>query len=180
MLFRSYVTVQSSPAPQLTLNGNLLTCTTGAAGSFTYHWLENGVLLAGITDSFYQAVSGGVYKVVVTKALGCSSYTNDVVVNVSFAPDANFTASDTTICEGICVDYSDASVNFPSTWSWSFPGGNPNAATVNKALEQFADDVKKLREFEEYRLAYVAFTRAKRNLICSGAWFGQEIGRAHV
>ena len=31
---------------------------------------------------------------------------------------------------------------------FSFPGGNPNAATVNKALDQFADDVKKLREFE--------------------------------
>ena len=58
---------------------------------------------------------------------------------------------------------------------FSFPGGNPNAATVNKALDQFADDVKKLREFEEYRLAYVAFTRAKRNLICSGAWFGQGV-----
>ena len=130
LVMNNYVTVQSSPVPQLTLNGNMLTCTTGAAGPFTYHWLENGVLLAGITDSFYQAVSGGVYNVVVTNALGCSSYTNDVVVNVSFAPDANFTASDTTICEGICVDYSDASVNFPSTWSWSFPGGNPSSSTA--------------------------------------------------
>ncbi len=58
---------------------------------------------------------------------------------------------------------------------FSFPEHDPKASVVNKALDQFSDDVKKLREFEEYRLAYVAFTRAKRNLICTAAWFGQGI-----
>lgn len=58
---------------------------------------------------------------------------------------------------------------------FDFPSGTPNATVVNKALKQFSADVKKMREFEEYRLAYVAFTRAKTNLICTAAWFGQGI-----
>ncbi|MEN9736050.1 MAG: hypothetical protein RL129_760 [Actinomycetota bacterium] len=58
---------------------------------------------------------------------------------------------------------------------FGFPSGDPKASEVNKKLELFEDDVKKLRLFEEYRLAYVAFTRAKTNLICTASWFGQGI-----
>ena len=58
---------------------------------------------------------------------------------------------------------------------FSFPAGDPNATEVNRALELFDDDVKKLRLFEEYRLAYVAFTRAKNHLFTSASWFGQGI-----
>jgi DNA helicase II / ATP-dependent DNA helicase PcrA len=58
---------------------------------------------------------------------------------------------------------------------FTFPVESTKASVVNKSLEEFENDIKKLRLFEEYRLAYVAFTRAKTNLMCSASWFGQGV-----
>lgn len=37
----------------------------------------------------------------------------------------DFSISDSTICEKLCVDYFDASTNNPTSWYWIFPGGTP-------------------------------------------------------
>jgi serine protease AprX len=42
---------------------------------------------------------------------------------------AGFSANITTVCTGSTVTFTDASGGPPTTWSWSFPGGTPNAAT---------------------------------------------------
>jgi PKD repeat protein len=44
-------------------------------------------------------------------------------------PDANFTASPTSGCTPLNVTFTDASTGNPTSWSWSFPGGNPSTAT---------------------------------------------------
>jgi PKD repeat protein len=45
------------------------------------------------------------------------------------SPSSNFLASDTTICEQFCIDFTDQSANNPTSWQWSFPGGNPSSST---------------------------------------------------
>lgn len=45
-------------------------------------------------------------------------------------PEADFNASQTTICEGATVNFTDNTTNTPNNWSWSFPGGTPSASTV--------------------------------------------------
>jgi len=45
-------------------------------------------------------------------------------------PVANFTASDTMICEGGCINFIDLSTNFPTSWQWSFPGATPSFSTA--------------------------------------------------
>jgi len=44
-------------------------------------------------------------------------------------PVANFTASDTMICEGDCINFTDLSTGTPTSWQWSFPGGIPSTST---------------------------------------------------
>ncbi|HKI89252.1 MAG TPA: C1 family peptidase, partial [Draconibacterium sp.] len=46
------------------------------------------------------------------------------------APVADFNADNTTITEGGSVTYSDASTNNPTSWLWSFEGGNPATSTA--------------------------------------------------
>ena len=58
---------------------------------------------------------------------------------------------------------------------FQFPSGDPKPVDIRKALEDFEDYWKKGREQEEWRLAYVAFTRAKSNLIATASWFGSGI-----
>ncbi|TNF48725.1 MAG: PKD domain-containing protein [Bacteroidetes bacterium] len=44
-------------------------------------------------------------------------------------PVANYTASQSTICSGSTVNFTDASTGSPTTYSWSFPGGTPSTST---------------------------------------------------
>jgi len=53
-----------------------------------------------------------------------------------------------------------------------FPSNSPKHVEVRKALDIVKESWKKRREEEEWRLAYVAFTRAKINLIATASWFG--------
>lgn len=46
------------------------------------------------------------------------------------SPLALFTANQTLVCPGTTVQFTDASVNGPTSWSWSFPGGSPSSSTV--------------------------------------------------
>lgn len=58
---------------------------------------------------------------------------------------------------------------------FKFPSNDPKPVDVRKALEAFEEYWKAGREQEEWRLAYVAFTRAKSNLIATASWFGSGI-----
>jgi len=47
---------------------------------------------------------------------------------VSQAPSAAFASNDSAFCSETCVDFFDQSTNFPTSWQWSFPGGNPSSS----------------------------------------------------
>ncbi len=44
-------------------------------------------------------------------------------------PVADFSASQTTICVGSTVNFTDLSTNSPSSWSWTINGGTPSSST---------------------------------------------------
>jgi len=43
---------------------------------------------------------------------------------------ADFTASNNTPCTGGSVNFTDLSTGTPTSWLWSFPGGNPSSSTL--------------------------------------------------
>ena len=45
-------------------------------------------------------------------------------------PTADFTASQTNICIGQCISFTDISNGTPTSWSWSFPGAATTTSTV--------------------------------------------------
>jgi len=44
-------------------------------------------------------------------------------------PVANFIASDSTICVGQCINFTDLSTGNPTSWQWTFTGATPNTST---------------------------------------------------
>jgi len=45
------------------------------------------------------------------------------------SPTANFIANDSTICFGESVQFTDTSLNEPTSWAWTFEGGTPSTST---------------------------------------------------
>ena len=52
------------------------------------------------------------------------------VNDVNSPPVVDFASSDTTICEGDCIDFKDLSYNMPTGWAWQFIGGDPNTSSL--------------------------------------------------
>jgi PKD repeat protein len=47
---------------------------------------------------------------------------------------ADFSGSPTTLFEGETVQFTDLSLNDPTEWSWSFPGGTPSTSTAQNPV----------------------------------------------
>ena len=69
------------------------------------------------------ALSGGTFE---------TSETGNFCLNTNGsgqAPVSNFTANQTTTCEGTNVNFTDQSNFSPETWNWTFDGGTPSSST---------------------------------------------------
>jgi PKD repeat protein len=60
-------------------------------------------------------------------------------VQQSVPPVASFTPSATTICAGQSVTFTNTSTGNPTSYSWSFPGGNPSTSTATSPTVSFAN-----------------------------------------
>lgn len=94
-----------------------------AIGNGTFQWLKYGNIISGATNSIYNAYTSGNYIVQVTNTLGCSNYSDSILIEVLSAPDLSI-IGDTTICIGdstILSAFSDGSI----TWN-----GNLNQQSI--------------------------------------------------
>lgn len=65
---------------------------------------------------------------------GPSSSHDFCLPNASPGPSANFQVSNTEICSNTTVQFSDNSLNNPSTWMWTFENGIPNTSSSQNPL----------------------------------------------
>lgn len=94
-----------------------------ASGSLTYIW-DNG-LGAGQNQTPTPLVNT-TYTVVGTDINGCKN-SDQVIVTVGtcgLPPVSSFSASDSSICLGSCLSFSDLSANLPTSWTWYFFGSD--------------------------------------------------------
>ena len=75
--------------------------------------------------------TAGQYGVTLTVSNPAGSNTISMTnfMDIGFAPEAEFTASQTLILVGDVVDFTDNSTNDPASWAWDFPGGTPATTT---------------------------------------------------
>ena len=64
-------------------------------------------------------------------------YTVSFTSAVPIAPVADFTADKTTVAEGSIVNFTDQSSNVPTSWAWTFTGGNPSSSTAQNPSVQY-------------------------------------------
>lgn len=76
----------------------------------------------GQTARMHDALN--TYRSSLFNSLGCYSVYNP--------PMVDFSADATTACIGDTITFTDESINFPTSWQWSFPGGVPGSDTVEQ------------------------------------------------
>jgi gliding motility-associated-like protein len=122
------VDVTINSLPTITASNDTTICTGDAAnlsanGGLTYLW-DNG-LGAGQSHSPTPLLNT-TYNVIGTDVNGCED-TDQVIVTVGVCglpPVSSFSASDSSICIGDCINFSDLSQNLPTGWTWYFFGAD--------------------------------------------------------
>jgi len=113
-----------------------------------YIGTDAGVFYKDATMNVWQPFGNGLPNVVVsqieiyyagnkirTSTYGRGMWESDYYVpGGNYSPSAYFTASQTIACPGAAVQFTDYSGGFPTSWSWSFPGGSPAASTAQNPL----------------------------------------------
>jgi len=87
--------------------------------------------------------TAGVFDVtlVATNSAGSDTETKTgfITVNAIAAPVAGFTADKTVIYEGQSILFTDTSKNTPTTWNWTFSGGNPSTSAIKNPSVTYAN-----------------------------------------
>jgi len=101
--------------------GSTLTLSAGNSAD-SYLWST------GSTDSVITIDTAGIYWLTVTLGSCIASDTIEISDTLC-APLIAFAASNTGVCQKFCIDFFDSSLNNPTAWLWSFPGGTPSSST---------------------------------------------------
>jgi PKD repeat protein len=64
-------------------------------------------------------------------------YTVSFTTSTPVAPVADFSASSTLVAEGAIVSFTDQSTNIPTSWAWTFTGGNPASSSAQNPSVQY-------------------------------------------
>lgn len=120
---------------------NTIVCQGGTDGGL-YIGTDLGVFYIDNTLSNWQPFAQGLPKVPVDEleinyganklraaTFGRGIWQTDLFTAVSAPPTASFTFSETDICSGDMISFTDASLGAAPGWSWSFPGGSPATST---------------------------------------------------
>lgn len=117
-----------SHSSTLTAGSTSFTISANAGASIALT-VNNQIIATAVGTGASQSINippqnGGQTIIVTVTKQNYFRHTSEVSVAVG-AVAANFSASPTTVCSGGTVTFTDLSVGPPTTWSWSFPGGNP-------------------------------------------------------
>lgn len=73
---------------------------------------------------FLNSTRSNIHSVSNLAATGCDGSTS-----IGCNPTAAISADILNVCTGASITFSDASIGVPTSWSWTFPGGNPATST---------------------------------------------------
>lgn len=136
----NYITVNTTPSAGFTssVNGTTasFTNTTTNATSYSWNFGDGGTSTA--TNPTHTYINDGVYTVVLSATNSCGTVTSTQTVTIATPPSAGFSANNTSGCGPLSVQFTNLSSNNATSWSWTFPGGNPGTSTQEEPLVSYA------------------------------------------
>jgi PKD repeat protein len=120
--------------PTTILEGQSVTFTDASQYPASWSWNFGDSQTSTVQNPVHVYTTAGTYTVslAITNGLGndTETKTNYITVNPNTnPPTADFVANVTTVAIGETVNFTDLSINNPSSWSWTFDGGTPASST---------------------------------------------------
>ena len=111
------------------VNGMTVDFTDASQNATSYSWSFGDTNTSGQINPSHTYATEGIFPVTLTVTNACGS--NDITQNVTIEgmPNAIFSASGTSGCAPLSVDFSNFSSGLNSVPSWDFPGGTPATST---------------------------------------------------
>ncbi|MDO8366277.1 MAG: PKD domain-containing protein [Saprospiraceae bacterium] len=128
----NYIVVNTTPVAGFTSAANGLTVnftnTTSGATSYSWDFGDN----SNSTDAnpSHTYATDGTYTVILSATNTCGTVTKTQTVTVATTPTAGFTASATSGCAPLTVQFTNTSSANSTNFDWQFPGGNPSSSTA--------------------------------------------------
>jgi gliding motility-associated-like protein len=123
--------------------GDCISFTDNSTGSNinSWNWSFNGgnPAVSSVQNPGMICFSNtGVFPVTltITDDFGTDDTTILITVNACLPPVAGFSASDLSICQNECIDFTDLSL-YADTWNWTFSGGNPASSAQQNPVVCF-------------------------------------------
>ena len=130
-------TVVVNAAPQVgftpAVGGLEVGLTNTSIGATSYAWTFGDGGTSTVANPTHTYAGPGQYIVTLVATNGCGTSTSQQTVSITgSAPTPGYTSSGTVGCAPLSVQYMDASIGDPSTWAWTFGGGNPATSNGSK------------------------------------------------
>ncbi|MEM6964472.1 MAG: PKD domain-containing protein [Bacteroidota bacterium] len=122
-----YITVEEPPVANFNpiINGLQVVFNNLSTGGGTYAWDFGDGITSNDPNPVHNYSSDGIYTVTLVAINNCGVNTTSQTITIITTPTASFTASPTSGCAPLTVNFSNNSSPSVTTWDWSFPGGNP-------------------------------------------------------
>lgn len=141
LILEDYITVFGLPTAGFTstVNNDEVTFTNTSVNADTYEWQFGDGNVSTDIDPVHIYEMDGTYSVllIVSGPCGLDSTSQDIVIITP--PEADFTASVDTICEGESVQFLNSSSANATSYSWVFEGGTPATSNEENPIVFYSD-----------------------------------------
>ena len=136
----NFITITETPTPNFTYSASNLTVdftnTSSPLSGNTYAWDFGDGNTSTDVNPIHTYTSANNYSVTLMVTNSCGTFSTTQTFDLAIMPISNFTATHNG-CVVDMVSFFDISQNNPTSWNWSFPGGNPSTSTLQNPLVEY-------------------------------------------
>jgi len=132
LTWEDLVFVGSTPSASflLSTDDTNVTFENQSIGATSYFWDFGDGQFSSAENPVHDYGTFGIYTVQLISTNPCGNDTSEIVIELSTVPNAFFSYSTHTGCAPFVVNFTDQSQNNPTSWEWSFEGGDPATSTL--------------------------------------------------
>ncbi|MEZ4910896.1 MAG: PKD domain-containing protein [Saprospiraceae bacterium] len=136
-----FITVDPAPTSQFnfTVNGLTAAFTNNSQYGTSTLWDFGDGSTSMETSPTHTYANNGVYTVQLSTSNDCGTVTSTQTVALGIAPVAGISTLSTTTCTETSVQFNSTSENQPTSYAWTFEGGNPSTSSEQNPVVSYSN-----------------------------------------